>query len=426
MRTLWSFITLTIFIGLHGVFSVQAATSLGEVPSFRTPKNAGAGILQVPAKRGQYSSNDINVDTSRPARRTASYILIQKTEGGVVRGTTNNSQLISCGTTCVAGFQSGQAFGLQAFPDVGYRFKIWEGCEPVNSLACEVRYQQGRIFHWVRAVFEKTSIPVLMGETSSSSKNIKLNWTYDGFGSELEDQNSGYLIEESIVSESTGWKPIPYPPDTTPSGFLELTKTTGTYWYQVRAKHRDRTSPYSNVVKLQVKNYPQPETLRIINDLTTEIGESCHDACEKNTCYGDCNNWGILNAFVHIHVGQDNDDSLLNEQSEKLFPYDSTTRGEDTEWLPPKEDGSSFKDIDISGLSATEPYYIFIQAGWWEYVTDPYTNTTSWEKAHTEVPDCNGNPIPKNVTIRVNPPFTKQFSFKASEKIDRGIPVCPP
>jgi hypothetical protein len=102
------------------------------------------------------------------------------------------------------------------------------------------------------------SPPVLTGPTSAvtDGQHFLLEWTYDWSSCTFCPGTSGYQLEESSTSSSSGfniiWSSFNTMDRESPKSFAITPRSAGTYWYRVRANDYG-WSDYSNVVKVTVE-----------------------------------------------------------------------------------------------------------------------------------------------------------------------------
>lgn len=131
-------------------------------------------------------------------------------------------------------------------------------------------FESGTCGEWSKLVPEPPSSPAPVIQTLSVSGNsITLTWTFDGWPW-LSASNEGYKLEESTTSPTSGFTQIQFIPGRDSPESTTLTRSTGTYYYRVRAfinQGLALNSPYSNVVAATVlPPNPDPTRTRFINN----------------------------------------------------------------------------------------------------------------------------------------------------------------
>lgn len=102
------------------------------------------------------------------------------------------------------------------------------------------------------------SVPVLSGPSSAvtDGQHFLLEWTYDWASCTFCPSTSGYQLEESSTSASSGfdmiWSSYNTQDRESPKKLTISPRSAGTYWYRVRA-YDNGWSDYSNVVQVTVE-----------------------------------------------------------------------------------------------------------------------------------------------------------------------------
>ncbi len=117
------------------------------------------------------------------------------------------------------------------------------------------------------ALTEEPQGPILSGPGASSG-TFTLTWDYVWPGG-IVSTGDGYQLEESTTSSDSGFSAIHSTlnqNDRREHVEHTLTRTTGDYWYRVRARHVISFTPYSNVVYVPVDTTPASTVTRFVND----------------------------------------------------------------------------------------------------------------------------------------------------------------
>jgi hypothetical protein len=131
-------------------------------------------------------------------------------------------------------------------------------------------FESGTCGAWSEVVPEPPSDPApVIQNPSVSGNSITLTWTFDGWPW-LSASNEGYKLEESTTSPTSGFTQIQFIPGRDSPESTTLTRSTGTYYYRVRAFISQGpyvNSPYSNVVAATVSPpNPDPTGTRFTNN----------------------------------------------------------------------------------------------------------------------------------------------------------------
>lgn len=266
---------------------------------------------------------------------------------------------------------------------------------------------------------ERALAPSLSGPADSYG-DFTLSWEYT-WPPGLVSSSDGYQLEESTASATGPFTNI-YSTfgtgDHRTSVAYPLTKSTGNYWYRVKANTINGWTPYSNVFHVAVDSTnttTTPNTLRIINNLNGGVDQ-----------YG--NDWGKLNNIIRVRVSS-TCDNVVNGYGELLYPHEWTDDPGNLQIIPP----GSHRDFDISNviLSADNSYCVFIQTGWWDTVLDVNTHEfLYYEKRNSNVLDCNGNCcLEKWVYEPIVQPFFEPEEIRVHNYLPHtnwiGHPSCP-
>ncbi len=193
-----------------------------------------------------------------------------------------------------------------------------------------------------------------------------------------------------------------------PKAFTFSRTSSGTYYYRVRAIVAGVASGWSNVVPVQV-TLSAVRTLRIINDLDHRTAGS--------------NIWGLMNKIIRVRIGTAENAVITSTALEKLWPSDSASASSIASSYvidPVFNQTTSYWDFDVSSFTSGS-YWVYMQNGWWELVTDPFSGLQSWEKHMTQVAGCNINQtVYKWATFSVSNHQSGVFSIRASQYLPMG------
>jgi hypothetical protein len=242
------------------------------------------------------------------------------------------------------------------------------------------------------------AVPVLNLEAQSGG-SFTLGWTYQWSG--LASTSDHYSLEESTISSSSGFSEILQTTwnDRTSPWFEDLNRSTGTYYYRVRAYSATGWSEYSNVVTVTV--LLQPPVLRIVNDLYDQVAGP--------------NNWPQMNQIFRVWIADD--EAALNNCNDSCDRLYTGTCELPGEVIVPDMDGSSYLDFDVS-MYVDGGYWVYFDCGWWDYFCP---STCCWEEHATAVMCCDGvNTCWKWATFWVSDHFDGVMTVNASQFLPIG------
>jgi hypothetical protein len=253
--------------------------------------------------------------------------------------------------------------------------------------------------------------PMLNGpSTSNGIFALIWDYTWPSIGSSQD----GYELEESSTSPISGFLKIYTTVGTGDNRThvqYNLNKSTGDYWYRVRAKNNTRYTAYSNIIHTSVQNpcttSLTPTTLRIINDLYSSTDEYQID-------------WNKLNGIIRVRIGSTCDSVINSTAGEQLYLGETTTDILNTKRIAPNYlQESNYQDFNVSNinLASDGSYCVFIQNGWWDTILDPYSyDLLFYEKRNSMVLNCsNACCIEKWATIKIVRPYCNPEVIRASD-----------
>lgn len=202
-----------------------------------------------------------------------------------------------------------------------------------------------------------------------NGSEITLRWTYAwGIFGATTDRHE---LQESTAGPDSGFATI----FTTPPGDYSdpvthtVARAVGSYYYRVRTLHNGTWRDPSNVVNVTVS--VGPPVLRVVNDLYDQTGGGGAD-------------WPLWNALARLYIAPDAGSLFACDDScNRLGPGICSLPGE---VIPPDLSGQSFADVDVSAFGGS--YCVFLQCGWYEYVT--IGGYQCWDRRLTQVAACDG------------------------------------
>ncbi|MBW2701473.1 MAG: hypothetical protein JRF33_11710, partial [Deltaproteobacteria bacterium] len=159
---------------------------------------------------------------------------------------------------------------------------------------------------------------------SQDGDTFTLRWTYLWSG--LGSTNDHYKLEESTSGSSSGFSVIiqTVAGDHSSPWTEILTRVNGMYYYRVQAISSNGVSGYSNVVTVNVGQFPA--TLRIVNDLYDEVAGE--------------NDWAQMNQLFSVRMAGDFAAlESCNDSCDRLSPGSCAMPGQ---LIPPDQDGGSW------------------------------------------------------------------------------------
>lgn len=174
--------------------------------------------------------------------------------------------------------------------------------------------------------------------------------------------------------QPTGWLTASLNSATAPATLTLQASTgvlgVGSYTATVDVTSGDAgNSPQVISVTFDVSAAPGPTSLRIVNDLSSEVLQGF--------------DWSLLNRTVTLQVHASLDSIYAgNGVHQLLYGWDQTDNAANTLSLHP----GTFQDFDVSSLGLVAEYYVLIWAGYWEYDA----GSGYWNKTYSSILDCDG------------------------------------